>query len=130
MWKQNQKGAGILETLLVCIVVSILIGTVIPYYQRLAQQAKEATLQTALANIRKAIELYYVLQGKYPDKLEDLVGARYIIPVREDTPIAGEYLRAQAMNKEGNLLDPFGNKYQYNHKDGTVSSKTDGYQKW
>lgn len=127
---RNEKGLGVFETLLVCILVSILIGAVLPYYQRLEQQAKEAALQTGLANIRKAIELYSVLQGHYPTDLRGLVHARYVIPVREDTFFSGEFLLNQATDTGGNLLDPFGNRYRYDQKKGIVSSETGGYETW
>lgn len=127
---RNQKGAGVLETLLVCTLVSILIGMVIPYYQRLAQEAKEVTLQSSLVNIRKSIELYRALKGKYPPNLESLVTQQYVIPVRGDTFISGEYLRSQAIDAEGKLLDSFGNRYKYSSWSGGVASGTKGYEKW
>lgn len=127
---QNEKGLGILDTLFVCILVSILIGTVIPYYERLEQEAREVTLQTGLANIRKGIELYQALKGQNPSDLKSLVRARYVIPTRQDTFFSGEYLRAQAQDKEGNLLDPFGNRYEYDRNNGKVSSGTKGYETW
>lgn len=127
---RNQKGAGALETLFVCIVVSILIGVVIPYYQKLEQEGKEITLKTGLMNIRKGIELYQALQGFYPADLKTLVQARYAIPFRDNSVFSGEYLSSQTVDPEGNLLDPFGNRYRYNKKDGTVFSGTSGFEKW
>jgi len=127
---RNQRGAGIFEILLVCILISLLVGMVIPYYQRLAQKAREVTLQSGLIQIRKGVELYRVLQGHYPSDLKSLVHARYLIPIQEGTFFSGEYLNQQTMDAEGNLLDPFGNSYRYNNKDGTVSSSTKEYEKW
>lgn len=127
---RNERGLGLFDTLLVCILVSILIGTVIPYYQRLEKKAREAALQTGLANLRKGVELYHLLQGEFPTDLKRLVHARYVIPVREDTFFSGEYLRDQAVDDEGNLLDPFGNRYRYDPKNRTVSSGTEGYEDW
>src|SRR3989338_1471240 len=110
----NEKGLGILDTLFVCILVSILIGTVIPYYQRLEREAKEAALQTGLVNIRKGIELYQALQGSFPRDLRNLVKKRYVIAARNDSFFSGEYLTAQATDAQGNLIDPFGVPYIYN----------------
>lgn len=126
----NQRGQGILDTLLVCILVSILIGTVIPYYQGLAQEAREAALQVGLVNIRKGVELYQALQGHYPPDLKNLMHTQFIIPAREDTFFSGEYLRHRATDPTGNLLDPFGNRYQYDPSRGTVVSGTKGYESW
>jgi competence protein ComGC len=127
---RNQKGLGIFDTLLVCIFVSVLIGMVIPYYQTLAQNAREVALKTGLANIRKGIELYQALQGHNPPDLKKMVRTRYIIATREDTFFSGEYLRAQAEDGEGDLIDPFGNRYRYDPKDGSVTSGTKEYEKW
>src|SRR5579884_1647772 len=88
----NQNGLGILDTILVCILMSILVGTAIPYYQKLERDAKGATLRAGLENIRKGIELYHALEGHYPTDLNVLIRARYVIPVREDTFFSGEYL--------------------------------------
>ena len=127
---KNEKGLGILDTLFVCILVSILIGTVIPYYQKLEREAREVALRTGLANIRKGIELHYTLQGRFPSNLKSLLNKRYIVAARSDTFFSGEYLRAQAVDKEGNLLDPFGNHYKYNEKNGNVHSESRGYESW
>lgn len=127
---RSQKGAGVFETLLVCIMVSVLIGIGIPHYQKLVHEAREAALQTGLANIRKGIELHQALRGRFPTDLKNLVHARYIIPVREDTFFSGEYLQDQAIDEGGNLLDPFGNRYRYNPKNGIVTSGTAGYESW
>ena len=130
MLLRNQKGAGVLETLLVCIVVSIMIGFVIPYHQKMAQEAKETALSTGLASIRKSIQLYALLHGKFPKDLKDLVQERYLLPIREDTFISGEYLRAQAVDNEGRLIDPFGSRFIYDQKGGTVQSGTKVYERW
>lgn len=127
---QSQKGAGILDTLLVCILVSILIGIVIPYHYRMTQKAKETALQVGLNQIRKGVELHYVLQGRFPKNLKSLIHARYVVPVRDDTFFSGEYLRAQVVDQQGNLLDPFGNQYRYNPNSGAVVSETEGYEHW
>lgn len=131
-WKhfRNERGLGIFDTLLVCILVSILIGIVIPYYRGMEREAKESALQTGLAALRKGIELYRLLEGEFPTDLKNLAHARYVIPVREDTFFSGDYLRGQTLDKEGNLLDPFGNRYRYDPKNGAVTSATGGYEDW
>ncbi|MFQ5779716.1 MAG: type IV pilin protein [Nitrospiria bacterium] len=126
----NEKGMTVLDTLLVCILVGILIGIAIPYSQRLTEKTKEATLRMELVNIRKGVELYHALHGGYPGGLGSLIEGQYVIPMRDDTLFKGEYLHAQAVDPEGNLLDPFGNRYRYDPRGGTVSSSTEGYKTW
>ncbi|TAK05994.1 MAG: hypothetical protein EPO39_09965 [Candidatus Manganitrophaceae bacterium] len=130
MLMRSQKGAGVLETLLVCILISILIGTVIPYYQKLTKEAREVVLQSSLVSLRKAVELYHILQGKYPSDLKSLTNEKYVIPIRQDTFFSGEYLRAQAVDADGYPIDPFGIRYRYDPKKGRVASASRGYETW
>jgi Tfp pilus assembly protein PilE len=127
---RDQKGAGVFETLLVCILVAILIGTVIPYYRNLTREAKEVALQGSLVNLRKAVELYHILQGKYPLDLKRLATEKYVIPIRGDTFFSGEYLRAQAVDTDGYPIDPFGARYRYDPQKGKVASASRGYETW
>lgn len=129
MLKANQKGFTVLETLLVCIIVGALMGIAIPYYQRLALEAKEVTLRAGLANVRGGIELYHILEQHYPVDLKSLVQRKYLLPVSGEI-ISREYLIAQATDTEGNLLDPFGNHYRYDSVTGRVASGTKGYESW
>lgn len=129
MLTPNQKGFTSLETLFVCIMVGLLIVVAIPYYQRLALEAKEVTLRATLVNIRGGIELYQVLQQHYPADLKSLVHKKYLLPVRDEI-ISGEYLMAQAVDADGNLLDPFGNRYRYDPLTGRAASSTKGYESW
>ncbi len=129
MLRSDQKGFTALETLLVCIVISLLIGIATSYYQRLALEAKEVTLTTGLVNIRNGIGLYRVLQQHYPEDLKNLVKEKYLLPVN-DKIISGEYLAAQSLDGDGNLLDPFGNRYRYDPTTGQVASNTQGYESW
>lgn len=129
MLKANQKGLTLLETLLVCIIIGALIGIAIPYYQRLAQEAKEVTLRAGLVNIRGGVGLYQVLEQHYPVDLKNLIQRKYLLPVHGEI-ISREYLIAQATDTEGNLLDPFGNRYRYDPATGAVTSSTKGYESW
>jgi type II secretory pathway pseudopilin PulG len=126
----GEQGLGIFDTLLVCIIVAVMMGVVIPRYQRLADEARETALKTGLANIRQAIQVYVLMNQKVPEDLRDLTRERLMVPLREDTIFTTEYLRSLAQDSEGYPLDPFGNRYLYEPKVGSVSSTTKGYEKW
>jgi len=126
----GERGLGAFDTLLVCMLVGLMIAVAFPYYQRLVKDAKEAGLQSALANLRTAIRIYRALEGEYPKDLGVLVHRRFIIPIREEGLFSGEYLRAQAQDREGHLIDPFGNVYRYDQRRGVVASATQGYEAW
>lgn len=129
MLKSNQKGFTSLETLFVCIIIGLFIGIAIPYYQRVALEAKKVTLKAGLVNIRSAIGLYHALEQNYPADLKNLVHEKYVLPVNGKI-ISTEYLMAQSIDAEGNLLDSFGNRYRYDRLTGQVASSTEGYESW
>lgn len=126
----NEKGMSVLDTLMACILVGLLAGIVISYSQNLTQEAREAALKEELGTIRKAVTLYHALNGRYPDDLGNLIEGQYVIPMRDDTFFKGDYLSTQAVDSEGNLLDPFGRRYRYDPRGGTVSSAEEGYETW
>jgi len=127
---RDERGGWALETLFICVLVGIIMGILIPSHQRVSLEAKEITLKANLVNIRKAIELYYALNSRYPDDLRVLVRDKYKIPVKEGTFFSGEYLSARELGPDGNLLDPFGMQFQYENKDGSINSASRGYETW
>ncbi|HLF87015.1 MAG TPA: type II secretion system protein [Nitrospiria bacterium] len=126
----NEKGLGIIETIIVCLLISLMFAVLIPRYQRMAREARETALRMGLANIRTSIQLYVMLNNKPPEGLKELLGKRYIIPTKEGTIFNDQYLKGLAMDSEGYPIDPFGNRYSYEPKDGRVSSTTKAYDKW
>ena len=126
----EEKGLGIIDTLVVLVVISVFIGALIPRYQRIAQEAQETALKMGLGNIRKGIMVYVLINQRLPTNLRDLLKERIILPVREDTIFTTEYLRVLSLNSEGYPVDPFGNRYAYDPQTGRVSSTTKGYEAW
>ncbi|MBI5756299.1 MAG: hypothetical protein HZA12_05175 [Nitrospirae bacterium] len=126
----NEKGLGIIDTIIVCLLISIMFVVLIPRYQRMAREARETALRMGLINIRTSIQLYVMLNNKPPEDLKELLGKRYIIPTKEGTIFNDQYLKGLAMDSEGYPIDPFGNRYSYEPKAGRVSSTTEGYEKW
>lgn len=126
----KDKGLGIIDTLIVLVLISIMIGVVIPRYLGIAEEARETALQSGLLNIRMAIRVYRMVNERYPEDLKALVNKRFILTVREDTIFTQEYLRTLAVDEEGYPLDPFGNRYRYDPMSGYVASATEGYENW
>lgn len=127
---QSEEGKGALDTLLVCILIGIVIAVIFPYYHMTVKVAKEVALQAGLVNIRKTIQLYQFMEHQYPPDLGSLTQKRLVLPAREDTFFKKEYLSSVAADPEGHLLDPFGNRYRYDPRNGRVSSGTPGYETW
>ena len=68
-WFKEAKGLTIIDTLITLCLIGILIGVVIPRYQRLAREARETAVKTELMNIRTSIRLFNMLNNRNPDSL-------------------------------------------------------------
>ena len=66
MKTQLQKGFTLVELLIVVIILAILAAIVVPQFASSTDDAKLASLDSTLANVRSAIQLYYQQHGKYP----------------------------------------------------------------
>lgn len=127
---KNQNGLGIIDTIVVCMIISAFIVVVIPYYKKMALEAQSSALRAELGNIRMSLELYKILTNQYPEDLRILLKKRYMFPVKDNTFFEREYLESTALDEEGYPLDPFGNRFRYDPKAGKVFSSTEGYEKW
>ena len=61
-----QRGFTLVELLIVVIILALLAAIVVPQFATTTDDAREAALDTNLANIRGAIDLYYQQHGEYP----------------------------------------------------------------
>jgi type II secretory pathway pseudopilin PulG len=134
---KDVKGLTIIDAVITLSLIGILIGVVIPQFQRVAHEAQEAALKMGLANIRSSIRLYRVLNDRNPKSLNELIENDVLLPVRRGTdPSLGpifldeKYLIRQAQDAEGCLVDAFGNRYAYDSVRGEVKASTKGYERW
>jgi len=127
---KGEQGLGIFDTLVVVILISILMGVLLPRYQRMAQEAQEVALRISLENIRKAIQVYVLTKQKIPADLRDLIREKYVLPIEQGTVFTDQYLKSNALDETGFPVDPFGNRYGYDPKIGRLYSTTQGYEKW
>jgi general secretion pathway protein G len=63
------------ELLIVVIILAILAAIVVPQFTASTDDARLASLDTTLANMRSALDLYYQQHGEYPSALGDGVNA-------------------------------------------------------
>ena len=136
-WCKNAKGLTIIDAVITLCLIGILIGVVIPKYQRVAREAQEAALKMGLANIRSSIRLFRALNERNPKSLNELLENNVLLPSRiGPDPSAGsifldeKYLVAQALDTQGRLADPFGSYYAYDPFFGAVKTTTRGYENW
>ena len=85
--KQIMKGFTLVELLIVVIILAILAAIVVPQFSSSTVDAKESSLDTTLANMRSALDLYYQQHGgRYPGAYKETDGAA--------TTVAAENLAA------------------------------------
>lgn len=91
--RRGERGFTLIELLVVLTVIGILASIAVPNYQRSVIKAREAVLMEDLYQIRRAIDAYYVDQGKYPESLEALVEAKYLrgIPIDPITNVSDSW---------------------------------------
>ena len=64
--KMLQRGFTLVELLIVTIILAILASIVVPQFAATTDDAKLSALDSNLASIRSAVDLYYQQHGHYP----------------------------------------------------------------
>ena len=82
--KSQQRGFTLIEMIIVCAMISILLGVMVPIYKIHVLHANEAVLKEDLFNMRQAIEQYTQDKSKAPQALEDIVTAGYLRAIPKD----------------------------------------------
>lgn len=114
---------------IVIIILVILAAVVVALgISRARDKAEKGKLLLAeLDQVRAAVQIYVDLNKSTPPDLASLVQKKYSFSPGE-TP--QPYLAGATLNKEGELIDPFGNPYIYDKKTGRVSSATKDFEQW
>jgi general secretion pathway protein G len=82
--KRQQRGFTLIELIIVCAMISILLGVMVPIYRVHILHANEAVLKEDLFNMRQAIDQYTQDKGKAPQELNDIVTAGYLRGIPKD----------------------------------------------
>jgi Tfp pilus assembly protein PilE len=132
---RDAKGLTVIDAVITLCLIGILIGVVIPKYQRVAREAQQAALKTELSNIRLSITLFRMLNGRNPVSLKELIEKKVMLPARIGGGYSGSifresYLMKNAVDAEGNKVDAYGNPFIYDNTRGEVKSSTKGYENW
>jgi len=82
--KRQQRGFTLIEMIIVCAMISILLGVMVPLYKIHVLHANEAVLKQDLFNMRQAIDQYTQDKSKAPQELNDIVTAGYLHAIPKD----------------------------------------------
>ena len=82
--KRRQRGFTLIELIIVCAMILILTGVMVPVYKIHIIHANEAVLKEDLYNMRQAIDQYTQDKGKAPQALDDIVTAGYLHAIPKD----------------------------------------------
>ncbi len=102
----RQSGVTILEVLVVLAIIGLIAAVAGPRLIGYLGRAKSETAELQIAQIRSALQLFYIDMGRYPTEAEGL--AVLMAGPAGETAWSGPYLEAEAA-----LSDPWGRGYLY-----------------
>jgi general secretion pathway protein G len=82
--QRQQRGFTMIEMIIVCAMISILLGVMVPIYRIHVLHANEGVLKQDLYHMRTAIDQYTQDKGKAPQALDDIVTAGYLHAIPKD----------------------------------------------
>ncbi|MEK8052490.1 prepilin-type N-terminal cleavage/methylation domain-containing protein [Ideonella sp. DXS22W] len=88
MARTARRGFTLLELVVVLAILGLLLTLVVPRYVGTLDQGREAVQQANLQRLREAIDAFLADQGRYPDRLDELVQRRYLRQLPLD-PLTG-----------------------------------------
>ena len=139
---RGSAGRAAFEAIAACLLIGLIIVVAMSYYSKTVVAAREVALQSELTNIRTAIQLFFALNRRFPESLEELMDKKVMIPDQEfriedkgrvferKTPFNRTYLDPRAVDQSGRMLDPSGVPYLYNPQRGVVSPGAEQYHGW
>lgn len=78
------RGFTLIEMIVVMAAIGLLLSIALPRYMDALDRGRQQVLEHNLQTMRDALDKYYGDNGRYPDKLEDLVQRRYLRAIPAD----------------------------------------------
>lgn len=136
----NKKGFTIIELLIVIVIIGILVGVAVPYYNDYIYDSRLSVLKQNLAVLRKVINDFRGDRGRGPFRIEVQSGAAIVHYPRSSNSTTGSELVAGAFLPNGtrqsnikylealpNMIDPADGSNRISTIDFSVSQHTVAY---
>jgi len=105
--RRNAKaGLTLLEVMIVLAVIALIVGLGAPRLMESFGRAKSQAAEVSMANLKGAVQLYYIDTGRYPSESDGL--SALIAAPKDVSGWRGPYLDGDA-----DLIDPWGHAFVY-----------------
>lgn len=111
-------GRGLIDIIISISIILVLGSIFTGYLVRNLEEARNAALENQLTNLKYSVNLYSILEGRYPDDLRDL--SKNCKARKKDSLYGNKYLEHQNRDKEGYPIDPYGRRFIYDRKTGMI----------
>ena len=74
----------LIELLVVMSIIALLLALAMPRYMNSTEKAREAVLMENLTRMRSAIDQFHADQGRFPDRIEELIEKKYLRGIPSD----------------------------------------------
>jgi len=102
--RRNRRAFTLIEILVVIVIIAVLAGAIAPRLFRHIGEAKQSVAKNNIAEIEKAIEIFYYDYGRWPSELDELVTRPADIDEAKWNPPT---IRAK------DIIDPWDNTFLY-----------------
>jgi prepilin-type N-terminal cleavage/methylation domain-containing protein len=68
----NRKAFTLIELLVVVLIIGILAAIALPQYQKAVEKSRAVQLKTLVKNVAAAMEIYFLVNGEYPTRFDQL----------------------------------------------------------
>jgi len=97
----------VFDAVLVVILAGLLATGIFLYFPPLVRSARESALNMTLANVRTAVTLFRIREGRLPGDVRELLDRGYVVDGPQGPLYVGMYLSHRQRDVEGFPLDPY-----------------------
>ena len=103
---KQRKAFTIIEILVVVFLISLLAVLMLPRFIGQAESAKKAMVQPRMAIVEQALTAFWTTCGRFPSQSEGLE-----VLIKVPSNLSDKF--QQPLLREGGILDPWGNPFEY-----------------